>query len=100
VGWSDPRFTLATEPCAKVGSSSPFRCFARVQNQPSRETQPPCSVQLPFTAEVKGAVNRTVNHVFHAPFTIPLHKQLLEWVGGNYDPRVFSIEAVNRVLHG
>jgi len=58
------------------------------------------AVQLPFTAEVKGAVNRTVNHVFHAPFTIPLHKQLLEWVGGNYDPRVFSIEAVNRVLHG
>ncbi len=29
-----------------------------------------------------------------------LHKQLLEWVGGNYDPKVFSIEAVNRVLHG
>jgi hypothetical protein len=29
-----------------------------------------------------------------------LYKQLLEWVGGNYDPEVFSIEAVNRVLHG
>jgi len=38
----------------KWGRSSPFRRFACVQNQPSRETQPPCSVQLPFTPEVNG----------------------------------------------
>src|SRR6266481_4762227 len=27
LGWSDPRLTLGTEPCAKVGRSSPTRCF-------------------------------------------------------------------------
>jgi hypothetical protein len=31
VGWSDPRIDLATEPCAKVGSSSPTKGSARVQ---------------------------------------------------------------------
>src|SRR5271166_4272336 len=55
----------------KWGRSSPFRCFARVQNQPSRETQPQGSAQLPFTTEVNGTVNRRVNRVFHAPFTFP-----------------------------
>ena len=33
LGWSDPRFTLATQSCAKVGSLQPnTRCFARVQS--------------------------------------------------------------------
>ncbi len=27
LGWSDPRFTLATEPCAKVGSLQPNTVF-------------------------------------------------------------------------
>ena len=31
LGWSDPRGTLATESCAKVGRSSPTQGFARVQ---------------------------------------------------------------------
>ena len=61
----------------KWGRSSPLRCFARVQNQPSRETQLPCSVQLSFTAEVNGALNRRVNRVFHAPFTFPRQEKLL-----------------------
>jgi len=30
----------------------------------------------------------------------PRHKELLEWVGGNYDSEEFSIEAINRVLRG
>ncbi len=30
----------------------------------------------------------------------PRHKELLEWVGGNYDSEEFSIEAINRVLPG
>jgi hypothetical protein len=30
----------------------------------------------------------------------PEHKELLEWVGKDYDPERFSIEAVNRILHG
>lgn len=30
----------------------------------------------------------------------PRHKEPLEWVGGNYDPEEFSIEAINRVLPG
>lgn len=28
------------------------------------------------------------------------HKQLLEWLGRKYDPKVFSIEDVNRALPG
>ena len=30
----------------------------------------------------------------------PEHKELLEWVGRDYDPEKFSSEAVNRSLHG
>jgi hypothetical protein len=26
------------------------------------------------------------------------HKELKDWVGGDYDPEAFSIEAVNRIL--
>src|SRR5882762_7358694 len=55
----------------KWGRSSPLRCFALVQNQRPRETQPQCSVKLPFTEKVNGTVNRSVNRVFHAPFTFP-----------------------------
>src|SRR5437870_5438309 len=55
----------------KWGRSSPLRCFALVQNQRPRETQPQCSVKLPFTDKVNGTVNRSVNHVFHAPLTFP-----------------------------
>ncbi len=29
LGWSDPRFTLATEPCAKVGSLQPIPVFCQ-----------------------------------------------------------------------
>jgi len=28
------------------------------------------------------------------------HGELLEWVGEDYDPEKFSIEAINRMLHG
>jgi hypothetical protein len=28
------------------------------------------------------------------------HKELLEWLGEDYDPENFSIEAINRILHG
>ncbi len=31
LGWSDPRITLATEPCAKVGSLQPNTAPGRVQ---------------------------------------------------------------------
>jgi hypothetical protein len=31
LGWSAPRLTLGTEPCARVDRSSPTRCFARGQ---------------------------------------------------------------------
>src|SRR5436853_7862211 len=58
----------------KWGRSSPLRCFALVQNQRPRETQPQCSVSLPFAEEVNGTVNRSVNRVFHAPFTFPRQK--------------------------
>ena len=30
----------------------------------------------------------------------PQHEDLLEWVGEDYDPEKFSIEAINRILHG
>ncbi|PYS61939.1 MAG: hypothetical protein DMF76_09870 [Acidobacteria bacterium] len=30
----------------------------------------------------------------------PQHEELLEWVGEDYDPEKFSIEAINRILHG
>jgi hypothetical protein len=30
----------------------------------------------------------------------PQHEELLEWVGEDYDPENFSIEAINRMLHG
>lgn len=30
----------------------------------------------------------------------PEHEELLEWVGGDYDPEKFSIDALNRSLHG
>jgi hypothetical protein len=30
----------------------------------------------------------------------PEHEELLEWVGKDYDPERFSIEAINRILHG
>jgi hypothetical protein len=30
----------------------------------------------------------------------PQHRELLEWVGEDYDPEKFSIEAINRILHG
>ena len=30
----------------------------------------------------------------------PEHKELLEWVGRDYDPEKFSSEAINRSLHG
>jgi len=30
----------------------------------------------------------------------PQHEELLEWVGEDYDPKKFSIEAINQVLHG
>jgi hypothetical protein len=59
----------------KWGRSSPLRCFVRVQNQRPRETQPQCSVRLPFTEKVNGTVNRSVNRVFHAPFTFPRQKR-------------------------
>lgn len=29
----------------------------------------------------------------------PQHEELLEWVGEEYDPKKFSIEAINRILH-
>src|SRR5437660_5422153 len=62
----------------KWGRSSPLRCFALVQNQRPRETQPQCSVKLPFTEKVNGTVNRSVNRVFHAPFTFPRQKRPLQ----------------------
>src|SRR6266566_9165739 len=61
----------------KWGRSSPFRGFALVQNQRPRETQPQCSVKLPFTEKVNGTVNRSVNRVFHAPFTFPRQERPL-----------------------
>ena len=30
----------------------------------------------------------------------PEYQELLEWVGGDYNPEKFSIEAINRILHG
>jgi Plasmid pRiA4b ORF-3-like protein len=30
----------------------------------------------------------------------PQHEELLEWVGEDYDPEKFSIEAINQTLHG
>jgi Plasmid pRiA4b ORF-3-like protein len=30
----------------------------------------------------------------------PQHEELLEWVGEDYDPEKFSIESINRILHG
>src|SRR5205823_5242417 len=58
-------------PLRPAACFSPHRCFALVQNQRPRETQPQCSVKLPFTEKVNGRVNRSVNRVFHAPFTFP-----------------------------
>src|SRR5437660_6176506 len=64
----------------KWDRSSPLRCFARVQNQRTRETQPQCSLQCPRTEEVNGTVNRNVNRVFHAPFTFPRQKRALNLI--------------------
>jgi hypothetical protein len=64
----------------KWGRSSPLRCFARVQNQRTREAQPQCSRQFPPTQEVNGTVNRNVNRVFHAPFTFPHQKRRLNLI--------------------
>jgi hypothetical protein len=80
LGWSDPRLTLGTEPCAKVGSLQPTPVFARVQNQRTRETQPQCSLQCPLTEKMNGTVNRNVNRVFHAPFTFPRQKRPLNLI--------------------
>jgi pRiA4b ORF-3-like protein len=30
----------------------------------------------------------------------PQHRELLKWVGEDYDPEKFSIGAINRILHG
>ena len=70
--WAGATATLSV--AMKWGRSSPLRCFALVQNQRPRETQPQCSVSLPFAEEVNGSVNRSVNRVFHAPFTFPRQK--------------------------
>src|SRR6266849_3287295 len=67
VRWAGATATVSV--ATKWGRSSPVLCFARVQNPSSRHVQPLCSQQLPFTKEVNGTVNRTVNRVFHAPFT-------------------------------
>jgi hypothetical protein len=67
--WSGATATVSV--ATKWGRSRPLRCFAGVQNQRSREAQPQCSVPFPFTADVNGTVNRSVNRVFHAPFTFP-----------------------------
>jgi len=66
--WAGATATVSV--ATKWGRSSPVRCFARVQNQPSRHTQPQCSAELPFTVVVNGGVNRRVNRVFHVPFTL------------------------------
>ena len=65
--WAGATATVSV--ATKWGRSSPLRCFALVQNQRPRETQPQCSVKLLFTEKVNGTVNRSVNRVFHAPFT-------------------------------
>src|SRR2546429_323245 len=70
--WAGATATLSV--AMKWGRSRPLRCFALVQNQRPRETQPQCSVSLPFAEEVNGSVNRSVNRVFHAPFTFPRQK--------------------------
>src|SRR5712691_9555565 len=70
-GLERPHELLGGWTAKKWGRSSPLRSFALVQNQRPRETQPQCSVKLPFTEKVNGTVNRSVNRIFHAPFTFP-----------------------------
>jgi hypothetical protein len=76
LGWSDRHGFRGNE----VGRSSPTRCFAHVQNPSSRRVQPLRPQQLPFTVRVNGAVNPTVNSVFHTPFTLPHRKKRLRFV--------------------
>jgi len=40
LGWSDPRVTLGTEPCPKVGSLQPNKVFCPRPNLSSHQTQP------------------------------------------------------------
>jgi hypothetical protein len=72
--------TATVSAATKWGRSSPTRCFAHVQNPSSRHVQPLRPQQLPFTVGVNGAVNPTVNCVFHAPFTLPRRKKRLRFV--------------------
>ena len=45
--------------------------------------------------QIKVTLLRTLRNPQHK-----LHEELLEWVGEDYDPEKFSIEAINRILHG
>jgi len=73
VGWSDPRFTLATEPCAKVGSlqpnSVPFR--GHLDHSVVRNL---FSFGHLLDREGEREVTDRVLCVFHAPVTFPLCK--------------------------
>ena len=65
-----PGITLATEPCAKVGRSSPQRCHSAptltILSCLSSSTLDICSIAM-----VNGRVTDTVICVFHAPVTFP-----------------------------
>jgi hypothetical protein len=70
LGGSDPRVTLATEACAKVGRCSPTRCFAHAQID-RRAVRTSCSLSICLIAKVTARVTHVVICVFHAPVTFP-----------------------------
>ncbi|SRR6266478_3491008 len=74
--WAGATATVSV--ATKWGRSSPTRCFAHVLNPSSRRVQPLRRQQLSFTVGVNGAVNPTVNRVFHEPFTLPRPKITIE----------------------
>ena len=77
LGWSDPRFTLATEPCAKVGSLQPTPVFCPCPKSTDEGNASSVLPSSPFSEEVNRMLNHRVNRVFQAPFTIPRQKRPL-----------------------
>jgi len=73
VGWSDPRVTLAREPCAKVGSLQPNTVPLRGQTDCLAVRNCFSFGQL-LERQVNARVTDWVICVFHAPVTFPPRK--------------------------
>jgi hypothetical protein len=69
LGWSDPRLTLGTEPCAKVGSLQ--LGVLRAAKLIVAQYATACPLGAYSIAKVTARVTDLVICVFHAPVTFP-----------------------------